>query len=265
MTLPTRLPADFVDRLRDLLSTVNAEQIMLRPALDDERLDRIVRLAMKQTGAEAGLMLLLSDDRGDLRIAAAVGPKVTGLRGEWLARTGLAGFALDDGNPIAVADVAGSPQRGRDELEERCGLVTKSLLAVPVVVHGRAGGVIELVNAPGKHGFTPDDVALVTELALLAAAAIEEFRGDRFLLSLFQGALPRALDPERGESADSLAAELERWLGELRQTPAWRTELELVALVRELCAAGPDAVDAAKRVLEALVDRERARRHELHE
>jgi len=32
---------------------------MLRPALDDERLDRIVRLAMKQTNAEAGLLLLL--------------------------------------------------------------------------------------------------------------------------------------------------------------------------------------------------------------
>src|SRR2546423_1348720 len=86
-----------------------------------------------------------------------------------------------------------------------------------------------------------DHVAAVAELALLAAAAIEEFRGDRFLLALFQGALPRALDPTRGASADALAAELERWLAELRQTPAWRTELELVALVRELCAAGPDA------------------------
>ncbi len=256
MTLPTRLPADFVDRLRDLLSTVHAEQIMLRPALDDERLDRIVRLAMKQTSAEAGVLLLLSDDRGDLRVAAAIGPKVAALRGQWIARTGLAGFALDDGNPIAVADVAGAPHAGRDEL----GFATRSTLAVPIMVHGRAGGVIELVNAPGKQGFTPDDVALVTELALLAAAAIEEFRGDRFLLSLFQGALPRALDPERGESADALADELERWLGELRQTPAWRTELELVALVRELCAAGPDAVAAAKQILEALVVRERARR-----
>jgi GAF domain-containing protein len=257
MTMPSRLPADFVDRLRDLLSTVSAEQIMLRPALDDERLDRIVRLAMKQTNAEAGLLLLLSDDRGDLNVAAAVGAKVAALRGQWVARTGLAGFALDDGNPIAVADVAGHPA-GSDEL----GIPTKSVLAVPVLVHGRAGGVLELVNAPGKQGFTPDDVALVTELALLAAAAIEEFRGDRFLLSLFQGALPRALDPDRGELAATLADELERWLGELRQTPAWRTELELVGLVRELCAAGPDAVRAAKTVLEALVERERARRVE---
>ena len=258
MTMPSRLPADFVDRLRDLLSTVSAEQIMLRPALDDERLDRIVRLAMKQTSAEAGVLLLLSDDRGDLNVAAAVGAKVAALRGNWVARTGLAGFALDDGNPIAVADVAGHPHAGTGEL----GIVAKSVLAVPVLVHGRAGGVLELVNAPGKQGFTPDDVALVTELALLAAAAIEEFRGDRFLLSLFQGALPRALDPDRGELADALADELERWLGELRQTPAWRTELELVALVRELCAAGPDAVRAAKAVLEALVERERARRIE---
>lgn len=258
MTL-TRLPADFIDRLHDLLLTVNAEQMMLRPALDDERLDRIVRLAMKQTSAEAGLLLLLSEDRGDLRVTSAIGEKVVALRGAWIARTGLAGFALDDGNPLAVADIAGA-RRGRDELEERAGIVTRSLLAVPIAVHGRAAGVLELVNAPGARGFTPDDVALVTELAMLAAAAIEEFRGDRFLLELFQSALPRALDPARGAGAAALSDELARWLAELRQTPAWRDEVELVALVRELCAAGADAVTAARRVLEALVERERARR-----
>lgn len=252
------LPADFVDRLRDLLSTVRAEQIMLRPSLDDDRLDRLVRLAMRQTGAAAGLLLLLSEDRGDLHVAAAVGEKVDALRGQWLARTGISGFALDDGNPIAIADVAGMPHQGADELLERCGLVTRSLVVVPLIVHGRASGVLELVNAPAPTGFSPDDLELATELALLAAAAVEEFRGDRFLMSLFQSALPRALDPSRAGAA-ALADELARWLGELRQTPAWRAQLDLVRLVRELCEAGDDATRAARGVLEALVERERAR------
>lgn len=252
------LPADFVDRLRDLLSTVRAEQLMLRPTLDDDRLDRMVRLAMKQTGAAAGLLLLLSEDRGDLRVAAAVGPEVAALRGQWLARTGISGFALEDGNPLAIADVAGMPHKGPDELEERTGLVTRSLLAVPLIVHGRASGVLELINAPAPTGFGPDDLELATELALLAAAAVEEFRGDRFLLSLFHSALPRALDPARSGAA-ALADELTRWLAELRQTTAWRGQLELVALVRELCEAGDDAVLSTRRILEALVERERAR------
>ncbi|HZJ70046.1 MAG TPA: hypothetical protein VFF36_03885, partial [Planctomycetota bacterium] len=121
-------------------------------------------------------------------------------------------------------------------------------------------GALELRNAPGARGFTPADVGLATELAYLAAAAVEEHRGDRFLFGLFAGALPRALDPERGAGAAALAEELGRWLAELRQTPAWRDQLELVAAVRELCAGGPAAIELARTLLEALVDNERRRR-----
>lgn len=262
----TRLPPDFVDRLRDLLCTVQSEQLMMRPEADDERLSRIVRLAVGQTRAEVGLLLLVSEDRGDLQVAATVGEAVESLVGSHVARTSLAGFAIDDGQPVAIADALSTPRgSGGDEIDQRTGLVTRNLLAVPLSVHGRSSGALELRNSPELKGFGPDDVTLATELAHLASAAVEEYRGDRFLFSLFAGALPQALDPHRGTEGDGLVEELSRWLAELRQTPAWREQVELVALVREICRSGEDTVAMARAILDALLERERRLRAPMDE
>ena len=255
----TRLPADFVDRLRDLLCTVHSEQLVMRPDRNDDRLARIVRLAVAQTKAERGMLVLVNEDRGDLQVAAAVGVGVEPLVGTFVARTGMAGFAIDDGNPVAIADAKGGRAAPPDDVDERLDTVTNSLLAVPLIIHGRSSGALELRNAPSAKGFGPDDVALSTELAYLAAAAVEEYRGDRFLFGLFANALPAALDPERGQEGDSLAAELAKWIAELRQTPAWSQQTELVGLVRQLCRSGADSVEVATSILEALVERERKR------
>jgi len=262
----TRLPPDFLDRLRDLLCTVQSEQLMLRPDADDERLARIVRLATGQTRAEVGLLLLVNEDRGDLQVAAAVGDAVEPLIGKHVARTSLSGFAIDDGQPVAVADALATPSGSAgDEIDQLTGLVTRNLLAVPLSVHGRSSGALELRNSPEAKGFRPEDVELATELAYLASAAVEEYRGDRFLFSLFAGALPHALDASRGAEADSLVDELSRWLAELRQSPAWREQVDLVAQIRELCRADEDSVAMARAILDAMVARERRRRTPLDE
>jgi GAF domain-containing protein len=255
----TRLPADFIDRLRDLLCTVQSEQLMMRPDGDDDRLERIVRLAVKQTSAEIGSLLLVNEDRGDLQVAAAVGAAIEPLVGKFISRTTLAGFAVDDGQPVAVANTS-PDSASSDEVDQRTGLVTRNLLAVPLIIHGQSSGALELRNSPAEKGFGPDDVELATELAYLASAAVEEFRGDRFLFALFAAALPRALDATRGAEADSLVDELTRWLAELRQSSAWRKQVELVELVRELCRSSEDSVTLATTILEALVANQRRRR-----
>lgn len=237
----------------------------MRPENDDDRLLRIVRLAVKQTGAQVGLLYLVHEDRGDLQIAATVGEGVESIVGLFVDRTGLAGFAIDDGNPLAIASQTGgsvgaSPSAGQDAIDELTGLETRNLLAVPLLIHGRASGALELRNCSEPRGFTPDHIALATELAYLAAAAVEEYRGERFLFALFEAALPQALGRDRGGEVDGLAAELGRWLSELRQSSAWREQVELVAQVRELCRSGQDAVALARSILGALVERETQRR-----
>lgn len=262
----TRLPTDFFDRLRDLLCTVRTEQLVMRSSSEGDRLERIVQLAVRQTRAAVGLLLLVHEDRGDLQVAAAVGHSVESLVDRFIPRTGLTGFAIDEGNPIAIAERPqdekqfDSPNSGlRDHVDELTGMQTHSLLAVPLLVHGRPCGALELRNDPDAHGFGPDDIELATELAYLAAAAVEEYRGERFLFSLFTSALPYALDANRGQEGDELADELKRWLSELRQSTAWRRQVELGAKVRALCSFGDDAVALTRTLLDALLQREQRR------
>ena len=255
-----RLPPDFLDRLSDLLCTVHGEQLMMRSEGDGDRLQRIVRLATRQSQAEVGLLYLVNDDRGDLQIAAATGEAVEPLVGRFMARVGLASFAIDDGTPVAVADTSRHHNADDDPIDQLSSLTTTSCLSVPLTVHGQAQGALELRNSPKSRGFDPADIELATELAYLAAAAVEEHRGDRFLFSLFASALPKALDETRGEGAATLTDELTRWLQQLRQTPAWRTQLELVAAARALCLENSDGAELATKILQAFVDSQRRRR-----
>jgi GAF domain-containing protein len=236
------MPADFVDRLRDLLATVRSAQVLLASDTDRDGLDRVVRIAVRHTGAAGGLLYLLDRDRGDLRIAAADGAAYRPLVGARASRTGLPGFAIDDGSPIAVAGPGGP-----DEVGDRIGAPARSQLVAPVLVFGVAAGAIELRDAPGPRGFSPADVELVVELAHVAAAAVEAHRGERLLAAMFAAVLPGALDPAR--PAASLGDELGRWLDELRAQPEFRRELALAVKLR---AVARDA--AGLRLAEDLVD-----------
>ena len=260
----TRLPADFIERLRDLLCTVNTAQMFMRTSSESDRLARIVRLAVRQTDAAVGMLLLVDEDRGDLHVTAAVGGPLEALIGSYVSRTGVTGFAIDEGNPVAVADRPGDPRAREtyeiDEIDERTGLETRNQLAVPLLVHGQVCGALELRNVPAERGFGPEHIELATELSYLAAAAVEEHRGERFLFALFASALPRALSPDRGREGDELAEEIQRWLGELQQSAAWRQQVGLAAKVRELCGFSHDAVGLADTILEGILARERARR-----
>ena len=262
--LYTRLPSDFIDRLRDLMCTVRTGQMFMRSSSRHDRLARIVRLAVSQTGAEAGCLLLVDDDRGDLHVAAAVGDRVESMVGRFVGRTGVTGFAIDEGSPVAIADHPDDPEgqlaKNPDDITEQTGLRTRNLLAVPLMVHGQVCGALELRNAPDVRGFGPDDMQLATELAFLASTAVEEHRGERFLFALFASALPHALAPERGAEGDALADEMQRWLAEMQQSPDWRKRVEMAAKIRELCNLDSESADMARSIVDAVLQREAARR-----
>lgn len=251
-----RLPADFVDRLRDLLSTVRTAEALLATQSDRERLNRAVRLAVRQTGAAGGLLYVLDTDRGDLEIAAAVGAAYQPLVGHHVGRTGLPGFAIDDAQPLAVADPGTGASSSTDEIAQRTGVAAKSQLVAPILVFGVAAGALELRDAPNPRGFTPADVEITVELAHVAAAAVEAHRGERLLASMFAAVLPRALDPDR--PAGSLAAELGAWLDEVQGTGGFRRELALAHKLRAL--AGDEAgLEFVEGIVDAALRREQRR------
>jgi GAF domain-containing protein len=253
-----RLPPDFEDRLRDLFSTVETARLLWRIERDDSRLDRIVRLAAAVTAAESGVLLLSDEDRGDLVVSAAAGPGSERLSGTHLsASSDVAGMVLATGEPLAVADPGDGSVGG--EIERRTGLATRNLLAVPFEVHGTPAGVLELRNTEDAGGFGPEAIGRAAELASIAAAAVEDFRGDRFLLSLFAAALPRAMSPDPDPARAGLAEALRDWLEDLRHAPGHRAAVELVESVRAIARGGESAVRLCRSILEAVARRERSR------
>jgi len=87
---------------------------------------------------------------------------------------GIVGRTIQEREPIMLNDVQShplfSPQR-----DSVAGLVTRSMLCVPVVVKGQAVGAIEVINKIGGP-FTNDDLEMLSFLAASVGVALENAR-----------------------------------------------------------------------------------------
>jgi Nif-specific regulatory protein len=88
------------------------------------------------------------------------------------AELGIAGAALKSGQAIRVID-AQHDTRLYHGVDLVTGLTTRDLLAVPLVTHQEAVGVIEAVNSLGPNPFSEDDLSFLEALAGSIAVAIE--------------------------------------------------------------------------------------------
>jgi diguanylate cyclase (GGDEF)-like protein len=121
-------------------------------------------------------LLLLEEPSGELVFALAAGPNASGLKGQRLEPgEGIAGHAVRAGEPVLVPDVRGD-ERFSARFDKATGHVTRSVLAVPLRVRGLTLGVLELVNGPDAHIFTPEDLRTLASLGDYAAIAIDNSR-----------------------------------------------------------------------------------------
>jgi len=121
--------------------------------------------------------LLLADEaRGDLAFEIAVGEGAERLKGMRLPLgEGLAGHVARSGEPVLLADARSDP-RFAARFDAASGLVTGSVVAVPLRSKGRVLGVVELVNPQGTRRFDGDDLRTLQALADYAAIAIDNAR-----------------------------------------------------------------------------------------
>lgn len=128
--------------------------------------------------AEGGSILLRHDDR--LEFAHAVGPGRDALMGRSIrVNEGIAGWVIEHGRPIAVADVRKHP-RFSPGPDAASGTVTRSVLAAPLQIGARIIGVIELVNKQLGSFVRADRLALES-VGYTIGAAIENARAQRHL------------------------------------------------------------------------------------
>jgi GAF domain-containing protein len=132
--------------------------------------------AVEILNCEAGSLLLVDQETGELVFEVAVGPVAADLIGKRLPPgTGLVGKAVDSRLPLIQNDVRRSKE-WFDKSDAQTGFTTNDLLVVPMQVKDKVSGVIEVINRKDGLPFNSDDQELLMAFTSQAAVALENAR-----------------------------------------------------------------------------------------
>jgi len=236
--------------LETCLTTLDTMGILSTSEGGDDLLDTIVEVATRSVRAEAGSLLLVTEDQEHLVFEAVHGEKADELR-EFKIQLGqgIAGFVAASGQPLCVTDVGESEQWDKS-ISEAIQFDTESILAVPALVGGHTVGVLEVVNKTDGGAFTQEDIELLSQFAKIAGAAVER----RAIASLTASMLAALKDQAAADESEALSPAATRLLGaleQLRGSEAHRQALLLAAEIEGICSRGPDAAELCRGIMTA--------------
>ena len=139
----------------------------------DAVLDKLVSVAVQETGAERGSLFLRDEQTGELYSRVAQGVRTREIR--LLANEGLAGAVYRSGQGEIIEDAYNDP-RFNPKVDEETGFKTKSMLVTPLRnAKGRIIGVTQILNK--RSGvFTEHDVAIVEGVTTQCAITLESIQ-----------------------------------------------------------------------------------------
>jgi PAS domain S-box-containing protein len=163
-------------RLRQL-SLVSEVGQTITSTLDMETvLELIMTKAVEILNAEAGSLLLLDQQSGELVFRVVVGPVSGSLVGQRLPPgEGIVGAAVQTREAQLVNDVQ-VDSRWHMGLDLATGFETRSVLCAPMISRGHPSGALEVVNKLDGTKFDSDDLELLSNFAVQAAVAVENAR-----------------------------------------------------------------------------------------
>ncbi len=127
---------------------------------------------------EAGSLFLVDESTGELVLTVSLRGKLEKMLDVRLAPgQGVAGWVLQHRRPLLLTDAYNDERFFPDVDQRYTGFLTRSILAVPLIVHGKAIGVIQVLNPIGeKTHFEPNDLQALEALAASVAVAVENAR-----------------------------------------------------------------------------------------
>jgi signal transduction histidine kinase len=139
-------------------------------------LARIITAATELTSTEQASILLVDPNSGELRFEASSNLSAGAMASMPVPLEGsLAGWVATNGEPVLVEDTR-SDKRFFSKVDQILSFNTRSLLGVPMNVHGKTIGVLEAINKVDDAPWTEDDINTLSTLASQAAIAIENAR-----------------------------------------------------------------------------------------
>lgn len=159
------------------LAALNEVGSVITSTLDLQSvLNLIMSKAVELLNAEAGSLVLVDQDTGEMVFRVTAGPGSADLVGVRLPLgTGIIGAVIQEGESIVIRDAHTDP-RWYGEVDDSTGFVTNSVLAVPMFSRGSTIGVLQLLNRPDGTPFDQDDERLLAAFAADAAISVENAR-----------------------------------------------------------------------------------------
>ena len=173
-------------RTVEQLAAINDIAKALTSTLETNEVLALVMEKISQLLNPSSWSLLLEGDDGKLYFEICVGPAAETLRVMRIPMgEGIAGSVFRSQKPRLVSNARADADFST-RFDEVSRFRTASLLAVPLISHGKSLGVIELVNAEGAPAFTDEDMQTVLGISEFAAIAIENARNFKRVHELLQ-------------------------------------------------------------------------------
>jgi len=139
-------------------------------------LNLILQSAVEILDCEAGSLLMVDEQSGELVFEVTVGPVADNLHGLRLPpSTGIVGRSVDQGEALIINNVQASSS-WYSEADKQTGFVTRDLMVVPMIIKQKVVGVVEVINKRDGAPFYDDDQELLSTFTSQAAVAIENAR-----------------------------------------------------------------------------------------
>jgi signal transduction histidine kinase len=211
-----------VNRLQDRLARQNRELLDLHRTglgiLGERDLETVLQVVVDRArdlvGARYGALSLLREGGGiEAFLVSGISPEQRALLAPPPVGHGLLGVVLSEGTPLRLADLTRDPRSIGFPPDHP---PMRSLLAVPVVSHGRVLGNLYLTEKEATPAFDADDEETLQRFATVAALAIENARLHRQIQAM-------AVTEERERIAREMHDSLAQVLGYVN-TKAQATE-----------------------------------------
>ena len=149
----------------------------LQQTLDlDELIARVFAEVNKAINAEAQSIWLVNDEATFIVCRFATGPGAEAVKNVQVpVGKGFVGITVETQQPVMIPDAQNDP-RAFHGADEKTGLVTRSLMSVPMVREGKSIGAIQAINKANGALFTNDDLDLFRSIADNAALSVQNAR-----------------------------------------------------------------------------------------
>ncbi|MBM4128840.1 MAG: HD domain-containing protein [Nitrospira sp.] len=175
------------DKKLQQLDTLMELSSLIISTLDTREIrKRAIEAATRLMDAEAGSLLLIDQETGELFFEVALGEKGDKLKEIRLKKgEGIAGWVSAHKTPLIVHDVQSDP-RFYKQADEKTTFLTKNMICVPVQTKDKVLGVLEAINKKNGY-FNEEDLNVLNALANQVAIAVENANLYQELKDAFYG------------------------------------------------------------------------------